>query len=177
MTTTGERIDATMPKLILVGAALAVTVAGLGCGPRLQPRPAAAPAPPPDPVMERKKAAARYQEELVMNEVGKTNPVLTATLDRNLEGLRTALAKTPGRVNELRRDLRLGPPLREACRLKWAEGISVLLDHGAKCLGDSQCEACAARARGGAPGSLGGAAHPGDARPRQSTPAALRTTP
>jgi hypothetical protein len=161
-----------MSKLILLAAALAVTMAGIGCGPRLQPGPMAAPPPPPDPEMERKKESARYQQELVMNEVGRTHPVLTATLDRNLEALRVALKKTPGKVNEVRLDLRLGPPLREACRLRWSEGITELLDHGAKCLGDSSCETCAARARSGVSGSMGGAA-----KPRQSTPAALRTTP
>jgi hypothetical protein len=159
-----------MSKLILASAALAVTVVGLGCGPSVQPKPAAEP-PAPDPAaiaMERKRASAKYQQELVMAEVSRTHPVLSATLDRNLEGLRAALGKTPGKVNEVRRDLHLGPPLREACRLRWREGVSELLDHGAKCLGDSQCEACV-RAQGTAGTS-------GD-RPRQSTPGEVRTVP
>jgi hypothetical protein len=161
-----------MSKLILAGAALAVTVAGLGCGPRVQPKPEATEPAPPDPAvvaMERKRASAKYQQELVMAEVGRTHPVLSATLERNLPGLQAALGKAPGRVNEVRRDLHLGPPLREACRLRWKEGIDELLEHGAKCLGDSQCEACA-RAQGGATGTLG-------ERPRQAAPGEVRPAP
>jgi hypothetical protein len=108
----------------------------------------------------------------VMTEVGRTHPVLGATCDRDAKKLEAALAKAPARVNEVRRDLRLGPPLREACRLRWKEGITILLDHGAKCLGDSQCESCV-RAQGG---TLGGSGTLGD-RPGQSTPPALRPMP
>ena len=38
--------------------------------------------------------------------------------------------------------MRLGPPLREACRLNWTPGIAELQDHGAQCLGDAACERC-----------------------------------
>ena len=120
--------------------------------------------------MERKEESARWQQELVMAEVSRTHPVLSATLDRSLPKLQAAIAKTPAKVNEVRRDLRLGPPLREACRLRWKEGITELLDHGAKCLGDSQCESCV-RAQGG---SLGGSS-PFGPRPAQTTPG--QTTP
>jgi hypothetical protein len=162
-----------MSTLIVAGTALAVVMAGLGCGPRAQPKPAGPPAPaPPDPAqvaMERKRASAKYQQELVMAEVGRTHRVLSATLGRDLKALQAALAKTPGKVNEVRRDLRLGPPLREACRLRWKEGITELLEHGAQCLGDAQCEACA-RAQNGASGTSG-------ERPRQTTPSEIRPAP
>jgi hypothetical protein len=148
---------------------------GAGCAARVERKPGPPVPKPPDPeqlAMERKLESARFQQELVMTEVGRTHPVLGATLDRNLGKLEAALAKSPARVNEVRRDLRLGPPLREACRLRWKEGITVLLDHGAKCLGDSQCESCL-RAQGG---SLGGSGTLGD-RPGQSTPGTLRPMP
>src|SRR4030095_14543204 len=167
-----RKTSAAMSKLILAGGSLAVMLAGVGCGPGVQPKPAPATPPPPDPEMARKEASAKFQQELVMAEVGRTHPVLGATLDRDLPRLQAALAqaparvnagrpgrgatldrdlprlqaalaKSPARVNEVRRDLHLGPPLREACRLRWKEGITILLDHGAKCLGDSQCESCA----------------------------------
>jgi hypothetical protein len=92
--------------------------------------------------MERKRESSKFQEEVVMAEVTRTHPVLAATLARDMERLRVELKKAPAKVNEIRRDMRLGPPLREACRLKWKEGITELLDRGGKCLGDSQCESC-----------------------------------
>jgi hypothetical protein len=162
-----RKTSAAMSKLILAGGSLAVMLAGVGCGPGVQPKPAPATPPPPDPEMARKEASAKFQQELVMAEVGRTHPVLGATLDRDLPRLQAALAKSPVRVNEVRRDLHLGPPLREACRLRWKEGITELLGHGGKCLGDAQCESCV-RAQGG---TLGGS------RPSSSTPGVLRTTP
>jgi hypothetical protein len=164
-----------MSKLVLARAAVALMLVGAGCAARVEPTPGPPTPKPPDPAqlaMERKRESARYQQELVMTEVGRTHPVLGATFNRDAKKLEAALAKAPAKVNEVRRDLRLGPPLREACRLRWKEGITILLDHGAKCLGDSQCESCA-RAQGG---SLGGSGTLGD-RPGQSTPGALRPTP
>ncbi len=188
-----------MSKLIRAGVGLAVLVAVAGCGLRVEPTPEPAGPPAPDPekmAMERKQASAKWQQELVMTEVGRTHPVLGATLNRNLEGLRTAIKKGPARVNEVRRDLRLGPPLREACRLRWKDGITELLDHGAGCLGDSQCESCvrasgASVGAGSPPGGILGtgstgagrttapASVPGDSiyRPRQSSPVPLRPVP
>ena len=183
------RCAAHMSKLTLAVAALALAVAALGCGLTVQPKPELAGPPPPDPAqlaMERKQASAKYQEELVMTEVGRTHPVLGATFNRDLKGLKAALDKSPAKVNEVRRDLRLGPPLREACRLRWKDGISELLGHGAKCLGDAQCESCV-RAQGGTTsgsttgtgtttgsGSMTG---PSGDRPRQRVPAQVRPVP
>ncbi len=103
--------------------------------------------------LARKREDARFQQEVVMAEVARTHPVLSATLDRDMYRLRAAIRKR-GKVNEVRRDMRLGPPLREACRLRWREGIDELLGHGAQCLGDSQCESCVrnlGRASGASP--------------------------
>ena len=86
-----------------------------------------------------------------MDEVGRTHPVLTAAIKGDLEKMRQELAKAPKRINEVRRDMRLGPPLREACRRRWEPGITELMNRGAKCLGDSQCEACV-RSHGGGMG-------------------------
>jgi hypothetical protein len=170
-----RRTPRAISKLVLARAAVALMLVGAGCAARVEPTPGPPTPKPPDPeqlAMERKRESARYQQELVMTEVGRTHPVLGATFNRDAKKLEAALAKAPAKVNEVRRDLRLGPPLREACRLRWKEGITILLDHGAKCLGDSQCESCA-RAQGG---SLGGSGTLGD-RPGQSTPGALRPTP
>ena len=38
-------------------------------------------------------------------------------------------------MNEVRADMRLGPPLREACRLNWKPGIAELQEHGAQVSG------------------------------------------
>src|SRR5262245_50177968 len=168
-----RRTPRAMSNLVLARAAMALMLVGAGCAALVEPTPAPPTPKPPDPeqlAMERKRESARFQQELVMEEVGRTHPVLSATLDRSLPKLQAAIAKTPAKVNEVRRDLRLGPPLREACRLRWKEGISELLDHGAKCLGDSQCESCV-RAQGG---SLGGSS-PFAPRPAQTTPG--QTTP
>lgn len=166
-----------MRKLGLIGAVLVVGAGGMvGCGPRVQPAPVVQP-PPPDPLIEQKKAAAKYQEEIVMAEVARTHPVLTATVNKDLYRLRAELRKAPNRVNEVRRDMRLGPPLREACRLRWREGVVELLGRGAKCLGDAQCESCA-RSVAATMGPVGGAdagAPPGSGTPpgpgRQTVPA------
>jgi hypothetical protein len=130
-----------MRKSTLAALALMITVVGItGCGPKVLPPP---PAPPPmDPEIERKKEAARFQEQIVMDEVRRTHPVLSAAIKGDLEELRQELAKAPKRINEVRRDMRLGPPLREACKRRWEAGITELVNRGAKCLGDSQCEAC-----------------------------------
>ncbi len=136
------------------GSALAIVVLGaVGCAPTLPPAPAPPREPSPEEIaLEKKRADSKYQQEIVMAEVKRTHPALTATLDRDLPRLQATLRKEPRRLNEVRRDMRLGPPLREACRLKWREGIAELLAHGAKCLGDSACEACA-RASGGPVGA------------------------
>jgi len=76
-----------------------------------------------------------------MGEVARTHPVLAATLDRDLTRLQAAI-KARGNVNEVRKDMHLGPPLREACRIGWRDGIDELRKAGAKCLGDPRCEAC-----------------------------------
>jgi len=182
-----------MSKLVLAGASVALMLVGAGCAARVEPKPEPPLPKTPSPeqlAMERKEASAKWQQELVMTEVGRTHPVLGATLDRDLPKLQAAIAKGPARVNEVRRDLRLGPPLREACRLRWKEGITELIDHGAKCLGDSQCESCV-RAQGGSLGGSGtfgprpvqttpGQTTPGLSTPRQTTPglsAPRQTTP
>jgi len=121
---------------------LAIGVAGgSGCGPTLPP-PVEKPAPPPGPSPEeaQRAAASKFQREIVMGEVARTHPVLAATLDRDLPRLQAAIRR--GNVNEIRKDMHLGPPLREACRIGWKDGIEELRRAGAKCLGDSRCEAC-----------------------------------
>ena len=132
-----------MRTLKLAAPVLALGLAG--CAAR-SPAPPTKPLPPvPDAKaieMERKRESSKFQEEVVMAEVSRTHPVLAATMARDMDRLRTELKKAPGKINEIRRDMRLGPPLREACRLKWKEGITELVDRGAKCLGDSQCESC-----------------------------------
>lgn len=152
-----------MRNSTLAALALMITVAGIsGCGPKALPP--APPAPPPlDPEIERKKEAARYQERIVMDEVARTHPALYAAIKGDLEGLREELAKAPRRINEIRRDMRLGPPLREACKRRWEAGITELLNRGAKCMGDAQCESCVrARAVGmGVPPGGGSGSPPG----------------
>jgi hypothetical protein len=137
-----EEVRSRMRNSTLAALALMITVVGIaGCGPKVLPPP---PAPPPmDPEIERKKEAARFQERIVMDEVHRTHPVLSAAIKGDLEELRQELAKAPKRINEVRRDMRLGPPLREACKRRWEAGITELMNRGAKCLGDPQCEACA----------------------------------
>jgi len=127
--------------LLPVGlAALAVGLAG--CGLFAQPTP---PPPPPRPAPPPKPAGnAKYQRDLIMGELVRTHPVIAATLDRDLYRLKAVISKG-GKVNEVRRDMRLGPPLREACRLGWKDGIDELLSHGGQCLGDSSCENCVKR--------------------------------
>ena len=138
-----------MRNSTLAAMALMITVVGIaGCGPKELPPPSSVALPSTDPEIERKKEGARYQERLVMDEVRRTHPVLTATIKGDLEQLRSELAKAPKRINEVRRDMRLGPPLREACKRRWEPGITELMNRGAKCLGDSQCENCV-RAHGG----------------------------
>ena len=145
-----------MRNSTLAGTALAMALVGVvGCAPPIQPKPAARPLPP-DPEIERKKQAAKEQERIVMDEVARTHPVLMATLDRDLARLRVELGKSPRRINEVRRDMRLGPPLREACRQRWREGIAELVGRGAKCLGDTQCEACVQSFVGSTGGSPAG---------------------
>lgn len=139
-----------MRNSTLAAMALMLTVIGIaGCGPKDLPPPLAL--PPTDPEIERKKEGARYQERLVMDEVNRTHPVLSAAIKGDLDQMRRELAKAPKRINEVRRDLRLGPPLREACKRRWEAGINELMHRDAKCLGDSQCESCL-RAHGGAMG-------------------------
>ena len=141
-----------MRNSMLAGMALMIAVLGItGCAPKMPPP--VVPPPPVDPEIERKKEGARYQERLVMDEVGRTHPVLTAAIKGDLEKMRQELAKAPKRINEVRRDMRLGPPLREACRRRWEPGIRELMNRGAKCLGDAQCEACV-RSRAGAMGGV-----------------------
>lgn len=180
-----------MRNATLAGAALLMTLAGVvGCGPRVQPAPVVTP-PPVDPELERKREGARYQERIVMDEVARTHPALTATLRRDLDKLREELRKAPNRINEVRRDMRLGPPLREACRLRWEAGISDLMSRGAKCLGDSQCESCVrshvgttggsstgSSSGGGASGAVGGSpARTGDQYPSRTTGGYLGEAP
>jgi len=86
-------------------------------------------------------AASKFQKDIVMGEVARTHPVLVATLDRDLPRLQATI-KAKGNVNEVRKDMHLGPPLREACRIGWKAGIEELRKAGAKCLGDARCEAC-----------------------------------
>lgn len=170
-----------MRTLTPAGWLLAIGLAGLaGCSTVLPPAPPTPVEKKPDPQAEemaRKREASRYQQEIVMAEVTRTHPVLSATLDRDLTKLREVIRKR-GKVNEVRRDMRLGPPLREACRLRWKEGIDELMSHGAQCLGDSACESCV---RGMAPrpsvvpsgstlpGTPPKPAYPGSV-PRQSIP-------
>lgn len=164
------------------GSLLAIGLAGLvGCSSARQPTPQPNPvASAPDPKaaeLARKREASKYQQEIVMAEVTRTHPVLSATLDRNIDKLRAAIKKR-GKVNEVRRDMRLGPPLREACRLRWKEGIEELIGNGAQCLGDTQCESCVrnmgqARPAGAAPAS---GAMPTSA-PRQAPAGGVRPTP
>jgi hypothetical protein len=130
----------------LAAAVLAICVAvGSGCGLTLPPQVETKPLPPePSPAEKERAEASKFQKEIVMAEVARTHPVLAATLDRNLTDLQKAI-KTRGNVNEVRKDMHLGPPLREACRLGWRAGIDELRRAGAKCLGDAKCEACVQR--------------------------------
>lgn len=152
---------------MVAGLALAVVFSSIvGCGPSVPPPPPVKPLPPVDPDLERKKEAARYQERIVMDEVARTHPVLTATLRKDMEKLREELRKAPNRINEVRRDMRLGPPLREACRHRWEPGITELMSRGAKCLGDAACESCVRSHAGGTggwstPGGTGAASGTG----------------
>ena len=128
---------------ILAACALAIEiVAASGCSPTLpsfiQPKP---PPPAPSPEEEERAAASKFQKDIVMGEVARTHPVLVATLDRDLPRLQATI-KAKGNVNEVRKDMHLGPPLREACRIGWKAGIEELRKAGAKCLGDARCEAC-----------------------------------
>ena len=128
---------------ILAACALAIGIAGAsGCGvtlpPPFQPKP---PPPGPSPEEEERAAASKFQKDIVMGEVARTHPVLVATLDRDLTRLQATI-KARGNVNEVRKDMHLGPPLREACRIGWKAGIDELRKAGAKCLGDARCEAC-----------------------------------
>lgn len=130
----------------LAAALLAVFVAiGSGCGPTLSPLVEPTPLPPgPSPEEKERAEASKFQKEIVMAEVARTHPVLAATLDRNLADLQKAI-KQRGNLNEVRKDMHLGPPLREACRIGWRQGIEELRKAGAKCLGDARCEACVQR--------------------------------
>jgi len=129
------------------GRALAVGLAALvtglaGCSMFSQPEPP--PLPPRRPPVEgppKPLGNAKYQRDLIMGELVRTHPVIAATLDRDLVRLKAVIGKG-GKVNEMRQDMRLGPPLREACRLGWKDGIDELLAHGGKCMGDSSCETC-----------------------------------
>ena len=128
---------------ILAACALAIGIAGAsGCGttlpPPFQPKP-----PPlgPSPEEKERAEASKFQKDIVMGEVARTHPVLVATLDRDLTRLQATI-KAKGNVNEVRKDMHLGPPLREACRIGWKAGIDELRKAGAKCLGDARCEAC-----------------------------------
>ena len=131
----------------LAAAALVICVTvGSGCGPTLPP-PLVSKPPPPEPSPEEKQRAeaSKFQKDIVMAEVARTHPVLAATLDRNLADLQKAIKQRGSNVNEVRKDMHLGPPLREACRIGWREGIDELRKAGAKCLGDPRCEACVQR--------------------------------
>jgi hypothetical protein len=123
--------------LTLLGPVLAVVLAG--CAAQEPPRPV--PRRPPVETPPKPTGNAKYQRDLIMGELVRTHPVIAATLDRDLDRLKAVLKKG-GKVNEVRRDMRLGPPLREACRLNWKPGIEELQEHGAQCLGDSACESC-----------------------------------
>ena len=128
---------------ILAACALAIGItAASGCTPTLppllQPKP---PPPKPSPEEEERAAASKFQKDIVMGEVARTHPVLVAMLDRDLPRLQATI-KAKGNVNEVRKDMHLGPPLREACRIGWKAGIEELRKAGAKCLGDARCEAC-----------------------------------
>ena len=125
---------------------LAICVAvGSGCGLTLPSQVETKPLPPePSPAEKERAEASKFQKEIVMAEVARTHPVLAATLDRNLTDLQKVI-KARGNVNEVRKDMHLGPPLREACRLGWRAGIDELRRAGAKCLGDAKCEACVQR--------------------------------
>jgi hypothetical protein len=128
---------------ILAACFVAIGMAGgFGCGPTLPPL-VEKPAPPPRPTPEeaQRAAASKFQRDIVMGEVARTHPVLAATLDRDLTRLQAAI-KARGNVNEIRKDMHLGPPLREACRIGWKDGIEELRKAGAKCLGDPRCESC-----------------------------------
>jgi hypothetical protein len=126
-----------MRALRLLALVLIVVLAG--CAAEEPPRPAPRPRPPVEP--PKPTGNAKYQRDLIMGELVRTHPVIAATLDRNMYQLQAALKKG-GKVNEVRRDMRLGPPLREACRLGWTAGIEELEAHGAQCLGDPACERC-----------------------------------
>ena len=128
---------------IFAACALAIGIAGAsGCGttlpPPFQPKP---PPPGPSPEEKERAEASKFQKDIVMGEVARTHPVLVATLDRDLTRLQATI-KAKGNVNEVRKDMNLGPPLREACRIGWKAGIDELRKAGAKCLGDVRCEAC-----------------------------------
>jgi hypothetical protein len=125
-----------MRALRLLGPVLAVVLAGCAAQEPPRPMPRLPPPEPPKPT-----GNAKYQRDLIMGELVRTHPVIAATLDRNMDQLQAALKKG-GKVNEVRRDMRLGPPLREACRLGWTAGIEELQAHGAQCLGDPACENC-----------------------------------
>jgi hypothetical protein len=128
-----------MRTLTWLGPLLAVVLAG--CAAQEPPRPQPPPRRPPAEGPPKPVGNAKYQRDLIMAELVRTHPVLAATLDRDLDKLRAALKKG-GKVNEVRPDMRLGPPLREACRLNWKPGIAELQEHGAQCLGDAACERC-----------------------------------
>jgi len=127
-----------MRALRLLAPVLLIVVLA-GCAAEEPPRPAPRPRPPVEP--PKPTGNAKYQRDLIMGELVRTHPVIAATLDRNMDQLQAALKKG-GKVNEVRRDMRLGPPLREACRLGWTAGIEELQAHGAQCLGDPACERC-----------------------------------
>ncbi len=133
------------PRLAAVALAIG-TAGGIGCGPSRVPLIQPKPAPEPEVSAEQaqRAAASKFQKEIVMAEVARTHPVLAATLARNLADLQKAI-KQRGNLNEVRKDMHLGPPLREACRIGWREGIDELRKAGAKCLGDARCEACVQR--------------------------------
>jgi hypothetical protein len=125
-----------MRTLRLLGVVAAVVLAGCAAQEPPRPAPRRPPVEPPKPT-----GNAKYQRDLIMGELVRTHPVIAATLDRNMDQLQAAIKKG-GKVNEVRRDMRLGPPLREACRLGWKAGIEELEAHGAQCLGDAACETC-----------------------------------
>src|SRR5262249_5943592 len=131
----------------VAGAALVIGGrGGPGGGPPLPP-PLVSKPPPPEPSPEEKQRAeaSKFQKDIVMAEVARTHPVLAATLDRNLADLQKAIKQRGSNVNEVRKDMHLGPPLREACRIGWRDGIEELRKAGAKWLGDPRCEACVQR--------------------------------